>query len=271
MYSIIKFTKKTDLSQYDYVFKDFKEFYSIADFLGLPLTGVYKIAVVTTITKDVDSFIANEKKYSHLSVHIFMEDQALAVVESINPEANFEERVNTYELFKEMIAERSLLFDRYMIYKLYRSIEHTAIEMMNALDMLQEKITPGSLITEEVLSKWFTLNDVIYPSQVLDKFLELDRNRWRMLNKCLTQMDNDVIVGSTVKELKNRVLSKAAYFKTGTAQERVRKMNTSNLLIAYRVFVTERKGINDAFMLYKFYECGTSAVDIKGGQEVVNI
>lgn len=268
MYSVIKYTKKTDLSGYDYIFKNFKEFYNVADYLYMPLIGVYKIAIITHSTEDVESFLSQENRYSHLSVSIFMEEQAIAVLESHNPEAHFEETVNSYEVFKQLISERNFLFDRYMIYRLYRSIDHDTVSMMNALDKISNNRQKNELITEELLSKLFVLNDIVYPSQVLMRFLNMEGKRWDLLHVCLSQIDNDVIVGSIVKELKKFVISKAEYFKTGQTSDRIKKLNTQNLITAYRVFVAERGGINDAFILFKFYENGLSTIDIKGGRNV---
>lgn len=268
MYTVVKYTKKTDLGGYDYTFKGFDEFYRTADYLYVPLIGIYKIAVITHEIDDVESFISQESKYSHLSVTILMEEQALTILESHNPEAHFEETVNSYELFKQMINERSFLFDRYMIYRLYRSIDHDTVSMMNALDKIADNNKKGGLITEELLSKLFVLNDIVYPNQVLSRFLNMEWRRWELLHVCLSQIDNDVLVGSIVKELKKLVVAKAEYFKTGEATDRIKQLNTQNLITAYRVFVAERGGINDAFILFKFYENGLSTIDIKGGRNV---
>lgn len=268
MYSIAKYVKKTDLSEFDYVFKNFNEFYKTARFLFRPLIGVYKLAVITTVVKDVEEFISNEAQYSHLSVTIYMEEQAMTVVENNNPEAHFEETVNSYDVFKKMISERSLLFDKYMIYRLYRSIDHDQVSMMVALDKITNIYKQSELLTEEKLSKLFVINDIVYPSQVLLKFVNMERNRWKLFNMCSGQIDNDVLVGAIVKELRWLVTAKAEYFKTGEANDRIKTLNTQNLMVAYRVFITERKGINDAMMLFKFYESGLSALDIKGGCNV---
>lgn len=268
MYSITKYTKKADLSGYDYVFKKFDEMYRTIDYLYLPLVGVYKVAIITTDTKAVNDFISNEDKYKHINVHFLMEEQAIQVIENSNPEANFEDTVNSYSIFNDMITSRKLLFDKYMIYKLYRSIDHDTASMMNALDKIVDTYKVGELLTEEKLSKIFVLNDIVYPSQVLLKFINMDNNRWSLFRKCIMQIDNDVLVGSVVKELRKLVSAKAAYFRSGDAPDRIKQLNTQNLMMAYRVFISGRTSINDAYLLFKFYESGVSAVDIRGGQNV---
>lgn len=268
MYTIVKYTKKVDLGQYDYVFKTFDEFYKVVKYLYVPLVGVYQVAVITVDTASVIDFIENEADYSHLSVNILMEEQAMQAVENVKPESHFEEGINYYEVFKQMITQRGLLFDRYMIYKLYRSIDHDTITMMSVLDKLLEVYGTNTVLTEDKISEYYPLNDVIYPGQVLDRFLELYKYRWGLLERCQKQISNDVLVGAIVKELKKRVEAKAEYFKSGQTNKRTKEMNTRNLLIAYRVFVSERSGINDAFMLFKFYESGVSALQIKGGKNV---
>lgn len=268
MYSITKFRKDLNGVQFDYTFNKFSDFYKIADVLYLPLMGVYKIAVITTDIEDVQNFIKVEDKYSHLSVSIFMEESALSVIEETVVDAYIEETINSYEVFKRMITERNLLFDRYMIYKLYRSIEHDTVSLMTALDKLLEEYGAGELLTEEKISRLFVINNITYPSQVLVKFINMENNRWRLLDMCLSQIDNDVLVGSVCKEIRKLTSEKAEYFKTGDGADRIKKLNTRNLLTAYSVFISERKGINDAFILFKLYESGISQVDLLGGKNV---
>lgn len=268
MYSIAKFRKDLNGIQFDYTFNKFSEFYKIADTLYLPLIGVYKIAVITDDVEAVKEFIQIEEKYKHLSVMIFMEESALNYIEEIIVDAYIEESKNSYDVFKRMISERHLLFDKYMIYKLYRSIEHDVVSLMNALDRLSEVYGIEELLTEEKVSKLFVLNDIVYPSQVLIKFINMESNRWRLLNVCLSQIDNDILVGSVCKEIKRLVNEKAEYFKTGDGNKRIKQLHTKNLLTAYSVFISERKGINDAFILFKLYESGISQVDLLGGKNV---
>lgn len=269
MYSIVEYKKGCDFSQFHYVLKSFDEFYNIARYLYLPLVGVYKLAVITISDEDVNNFIKIQEKYSHISVTIFMESQAMKVVEDSNPEANFELLANSYTVFKQLIMDRGLLFDRYMIYKLYRSIDHDMVTMIESLDKLVDKFGSDTLLTEDKISSLFVLNDVIYPSQVLLKFINMDNGRWRLLKLCSSQIDNDVLVGSIVKEIRKLMEAKAAYFKEGSTNDRIKNLNTQNLVIAYRVFISERCGINDAFLLFNLYENGLSAIDVKGGKNVI--
>lgn len=271
MYSIVKSTSEDDFSGFDYIFKKIEEFEQVVPYLYLPLSGVYRVALVTTNIDNVLDIIQNEQKYSNLALTIFMEEQAMDKVASYVPEANFEQSINTYQMFVDLVAERHLLFERHLLYKVYRSIDHNLIEMMNVLDEIVMKFGSEIEITEKQVSTIIAINDIVYPRQVIMKFIEMDIYRWRLYNKCIKQLGNDIMIGSFVKSLKDFVKAKTRYLKTGQGNKYIREMNTSNLAIAYRIFVTERVSINDSYILLKLYENGVSEKDLLGGKGIVSI
>lgn len=268
MYRLVKYTKKIDLSNYDYVFKDFSDFYDITYYIKYPLFGVYGIAIITNQINDTLRFIDDEEKYFHLDITIMMEEAQIQKVSVMRPDVKSEQLAGAYDTWKRMIGERELLFDEYMTYKLYASIEHDTSSMVEALDLVKSEYPNGELITEERLNKLFVLNNIVYPRQVLLKFLNMERSRWKLLRMCQEQMDNGVIVGATVNNIKKLIEEKAVYFKTGIAHEQLKRVNTQNLIIADKVFCTNRYGLEDPFILYKLYENGKSVEDIKGGSNV---
>lgn len=266
MYNLHKFKKKLQYSQYDYVFKKFEDMYRIVNLLTLPLVGVYKICVVSNEIKDIMSFIDKEQDYMQLQVDIYTDQSVLDYVSRYNPSAQIVANESDYDIFLRLISERGILFDKYCIYKLYSSIEHDLSYMIESLDLIVQEHGKNEMITLDMLSQLFVINDLVYPSNVLRKFLAQDRNRFKILQKCLSQMDNDVVVGATVKEIKRLIGTKADYLKHGVSEDkRIKSIDTENLLLAYKVFVSERGGINDAFILYKLYEMGVTTIDIKEG------
>lgn len=266
MYSVFKYKKKMQYSEYDYVFKDIKDFYPIAERLTLPLVGVYKVCVICFIQEDIENFIKRESEFFSLQVDLYTEQKVIDNLLKYHPSIRVSGSESMYDIFMRLISERGILFDKYCIYKLYSSIEHDSAHMIEALDLIVQEYGKKNLITQDMLSQLFVLNDTVYPSQVLRKFLAQDRRRYRSLNICISQMDNDIVVGATVKEIKRLIGLKAEYFKTSTTDDRIKTINTENLLLAYKVFISERSGINDAFILYKLYDTGLTTLDIMKGK-----
>lgn len=269
MYRVLKFTKKIDLSVFDYVFKSFDEFYDVTCYIKYPLFGVYKIAIITNIVDDTIKFVDNEDSYFHLDISIFMEDAQIEHVMSVRPELKTEESSGAYDIWKNMIGERELLFDKYMTYKLYQSIEHDTTSMVEAIDLVKHEYPEsGELITEDKLRKLFVLDDTIYPRQVLMKFLGMERNRWKLLKMCMKQIDSGVITGATSNNIKKLLVAKATYLKTGEGIEYIKRIPTRNLLTAYKTFCTKRFGFDDPYVLYVLYENGLSVEEVRGGANV---
>lgn len=263
-----KLTKKADFSIYDYVFKKFDDFYDLNTFIKFPLFGVYSIAVVTSQIPDIIEFIRNEEKYIHLDITLFVEEAQIERLAIKLPDINISGSSGEYDTWLQMISDRELLFDDYMTYKLYSSIEHNTAAMLDALDLLKAEYKNGEKITRERLDRLFVINDIIYPRQVLIKFINMEKTRWKLLDMCMKQMDGGLIVGATVNNIRKMIEGKANYFNSGDSKEYMRRINTANLLIAYKVFCTERNNVDDPFILYKFYENGLSVGEIKGGSNV---
>lgn len=269
MYRVIKYTKKVDLSIFDYVFKTFEEFYNITCYIKYPLFGVYRIAVITNNVNDTIRFVDDEGKYFHLDITIMMEEAQIERVSVVRPDLKTEETAGVYDTWKNMIGERGLLFDKYMTYKLYQSVEHDTASMVETLDMVKREYPmPGDLITEDKLRKLFILNDTVYPRQVLMKFLNMERSRWKLLKMCMSQIDAGVITGATSNNIKKLLADKAVYLRTGDGSDYIKRIPTRNLLIANKVFCTKRYGLDDPYILYTLYENGKSVGDIRGGANV---
>lgn len=100
----------------------------------------------------------------------------------------------------------------------------------------------------------------MYPRTVLLSYLELDRYRTQKLEKCQKEMNNEVIIGAMVNNIKKFVKEKNIYFKTGKCSNLIKSINTDNLNIMYRVLVVERNGLNDINILLSLYERGNERI-----------
>ena len=172
------------------------------------------------------------------------------------------DKVSYYQMFKELLSKRDILIDKQALNVLYSSVEHTHEDLSKTVDVLYDNFGSNNNITEKMLSELFVLNKIVYPRQVLIAYLRLDRWRSVKLRTCLESMDNDVVLGAMIKNIKALFDSKVVYFKTGKANELVKSLNTFNINLMYRVLVLERNGMKDVKLLLSMYERGLSCNDI---------
>jgi len=257
-----KLGKKTrDTIAYDYTFKDFKSFYEIAQILTYKLVGRFQIKIETDRVADVEEFIRKEKDFKTLDIYIHMPEASLDILLQRNTNVHVRDKVKMFEVFKELVSEQKILFDRGAIYTLYNSIPHETDAMEAALKQISREYPSGTKVTENMLSKLFILNKVVYPRSVLVSFIYMERYRWSKLQKSVEMLGNDVVVGAMVKNIKQFIKDKATYYRTGQASTFIKSLNTDNLLLMYRVLVSERKGLDDAALLLTLYERGMSTHD----------
>lgn len=263
MYKLVPAKKKQSTEIYHYVFDGFKVFYSIACGLTVPLKGKYYICVKSDNVNEILEFISNEGVYSYLMVDIITQQNIIDFITMRDQHVNTAENVSPYHIFKELIKQRELLFDSVKtIDVLYGSIEHSEEDMVKALDLLVSEIGVKTMITEDLLGKYFILNKVVYPRQVLTAYLKMTRWRESKLEKCLSVFGNDVMLGSFVKTLKTLVKDKAVYYRTGKDNYLIRDVDIRNILMMYRIFVVERYGMNDIHLLLDYYERGVTGYDL---------
>lgn len=237
------------------------------EYITLPLFGVYNVGIKCNSIDGYFSFQKVASRYKAVTIYIIMDEEIINYVVAMRPETNVGEEKSPYTLLLELIQERGLLFDKYQISRLYSAIGHEVSDMVEALDRIQSEYPKGTLIDKERLNKLFIIEDIVYPRSVLIAFLRMDKNRYRMLAACEKSMGSGIVVGATAKQIKNLIAEKAKYFMTGECRNVIKKINTQNLLLLYKIFITERGGINDPFTLYKLYESGVSALEVREGEK----
>lgn len=264
MYTILlkKGKQQSDITGFDYAFKKFELFYTIVENLNVKLNGRYKIKVDDDNIEQVLKFIDRESEFSNLSVFIYLPETSLEYVQKARPSANFQGVVKMIDIFKTLVKEYGLLFAKGVMYTLYNSIPHEIVDMEEAVKTLQKEYGTGVEITEQMVSKHFIINKVIYPRTVLLSYLSMNRWRQSKLCKSVEMLGNDLVLGAMVKNVKQFMEDKVTYYKTGRTTPLVRSIDTQNLQQMYRILVTERYGINDVFLLMNMYERGLSFYDL---------
>lgn len=262
MYTLIEARKKLPPKDFDYVFKNYKDFYNIADMISYSIHGRYLIAIKTEDIHATEEFIVKENKYSALNVEIYMPAAAIDYLTQRKPDLPVQGAVSMFSVFKDLIAERGILFDKKVILTLYSSIQHDVPSMEAALSEIEMEYGKDVLITEKMLESLFILNKLVYPRTVLLSYLKMERWRENKLNKSIEQFGDDVVLWAMRKNVKKILEDKVAYFKTGQANWVTKSVNTGNLMLMYRVLVSERCNVTDITLLLSLYERGLSVYDI---------
>lgn len=258
MYIIRKLDKKKiDWASLDFQFEHLEDFYEVAQNLTVPLFGKYKISVVIRNYEEIKDFKFNAEKYESLDIMLLCTKELLDYISLRDMEANIEDNLSMFTVFKEMIGRKQLLMEPNVVSVLYNSIGHTPEEMEEALMQIKMEYDEiGTNITVKMLEKMFIINDAIYPRTVAIEFINQRPYRWNTLDRLLKDWNNDLVVGSIVKNVKKFMEQKAAYYKSGDTNGLIRILNTKNLIWMYQVFVTDRTDINDIKLLFHLYENG---------------
>lgn len=260
MYVIRKAKKKATYPDTNYVFKDFKSFYEIAEFLSVPIFGKYTIVIKTEDVSQISEFLEVEQSYAEFVIYIYTSQAVIDYLALRKSTLKVEDRKSEYNTFIELIKKHEILFAKGVDDILYKSITHEYDEMDNTL--LKIKVEYGSReVTERMLEELVVLNKVIYPRQVLMSYLRLDRWRLQKLRKCVEQMGNDVVFWSIRKTLKEMIKSKAQYLKSGIDNRGIKYVNSNNLAYMYRTFVIGNAGLKDVELLMHLYEKGETVYD----------
>lgn len=262
MYTIIPSKKKEIVKQYDYIFKNYKAFYELAQGITYTLTGRYNIAIQTDDINETIQFMQNEASFDALIIDIYLPNSAVEYIRARYPGARIAESFSDYTVFMELVQKKSVYFDKYVATLLYKSIQHDVASMEEALEKIVQEYGNKQMITRKMLESLFIINDYVYPREVLLAYIQMDRYREVKLRKCLTQFDKSLVLNAMIKNVKQLVKDKAAYFKTGQASSQVKGVNTTNLLLMYRCLVAERGSFNDIEIILKLYERGDTIYGI---------
>lgn len=263
MYAIIekKGRDNTDFN-YDYIFKDFSQFYEIADTLTYSIFGRYKIKIITEDIEEVIRFIKYESRYQSLDIHIYMPEAAIDYIQQRDTKISIQGSIKDIDIFKGLISNKNILFEKGVMYTLYNSISHDLDSMEKALNTIVSEFGIGVPVSEKMLNTLFVLNKTVYPKTVLISFIQMERYRWIKFEKSISVVGNQVLLGAMIKNMKQFIKDKVIYYKTGRASSLTKSLNINNLMLLYRILVSERNGFNDAKLLLTLYERGISAYDI---------
>ena len=262
MYAIYERRGKKALLRADYVFEDFKDFYNIAENLGVPFHGTYSINIVDDDIKAVQDFISVSDKYRHLDIRIYASSATIDYITMYKPGLPVASMQKDYDIYLELVGEHRLFFEKRAMVTLYNSIDHDRDSMNDALTLLEQEYGRYKEITEPMLSKFFILNKVTYPRTVLIAYLRQDYNRQRLLTKCINDVGKDVALGAMVKNIKLLFEKKVEYLKTGKGEWIIKELNTRNVDLMYRILYLEKHKLNDIEILLDLYERGLSVDDI---------
>lgn len=254
---------------HDYEFESFKDFYNICNLLTYKLNGQYSIGVVCDDYEEIKEFMAKESRYFMFSINVYTSESILNYIGMRDPKARIAMSKSYFEIFKDLITERSLLFESVSLVSLiYSSISHEIVDMQEVLDSLLIKYGTNRVITEKDVSEIVIINKMTFPRQVLLAYLKMDRFRENKLKRCLVDMGNTIALGAMVKGINQLLKDKIRYYQTGEGNWVVRTLDIRNIILMYRVLVLERHGVNDCELLLKLYERGTTCNVIVYGQEV---
>jgi len=262
MYRLVEAKKGSKSEQkHDYTFKDFDSFYRIANILIVPFEGRYSIAINSSDVEQILNFIKIEEEYSHLMVFIYVPKEVLTFMTMRHSNLKVSGQVKPIEEFKTVVNKHSILFKKGVDYILFNSIEHTIESYEEALTTIKQEYGSHVEITEQMLSKIFNLNKLVYPRSVLIDYLWLRRYRVFKLNKCIESMGNDICLFACINNVEDFMKQKIRYYTTGLGSDFIKTIDIHRLELMYRVLVVERNGIKDMKLLMELYERGLSADD----------
>lgn len=254
---------------HDYQFETFKDFYEVCGQLTYKLDGRYSVGIVTDDVGAIKEFLGIELKYSYFLISIYTSDSVLEYIAMYKSGVNVAENVSYFDIFKQLISEKRLLFESIkLVNLLYSSIGHTIGEMQETLDSLLVQYGTDHVITEKDVSSIVVLTNIMYPRQVLIAYLQMDRYRKSKFRKCINDVGNDVMLGAMVKGVTQLLKDKILFYKTGEGNWITKTLDFRNIILMYRVLVVERHRVNDCELLLELYERGLSCNAIVYGEEI---
>ena len=261
MYFLYKKSKKAVLPKFDYMLKNFNEFYDLAKVLDISFHGAYNINIKSDNYDDIIGFINMSESYRYLIVYIETNQTLIDYIALRKPDVSLKDSKSDFEIYKDLIAKYRILFDKKSISLLYGSIGHEYDEMESALSLIKTTFPNVRPVTEKELSQLFVLNDLIYPRQVCIYFLLFDRWRYSKLERCIEYFGNDLVLYSIRKTIRNLYDEKVKYLKTGAGSKLIKSLSINNILHMLRCMDYERDGFMDIRTILMMYEKGVSIND----------
>lgn len=164
-----------------------------------------------------------------------------------------------WDLLEELISERRMLFDKGCVRVLYNAVDSKNKDgFEQALIKLQEAYPGSHVITREDIAKYYYVQDVVFPREVLIEFLLRKRSRWKMYRLCKKAYPASLIFYAMRENLDKIISMKGKYYETGKRDYLSTQIPASNIARMKSMFLM---GIKDPFIILKLYEGGIQIYD----------
>lgn len=261
MYYLYKKSKQVQLPQFHYRFKRFDEFYDLANRMKISIFGVLYINIVSDAYDDIVNFIEVSEQYSGMIIYIEVNEALLGYIKLAKPYASMLSGQSNYEVYKTLVNKYSILFDKGVMDKVYFSIGHSYEEMDEAMILIKDSYPNEVMITLEMATKIFVIEDLIYPRSVLISYLRLDRGRRNNLDKCVEYFGNDLVLYSMRKTMRKFLKEKISYLKSGKGSYLIKTIPVCNLIFMADVLDYNRHGFKEIKTIMVLYEKGETIND----------
>lgn len=244
---------------FDYVVSSIEDLKELMKDIYKPIFGEYVIKLTLKELQDIKYVVQNQGMFGHLKLYVCLSSSVFKKFQLAMPNADLKSKMTLYEYMMEGIGTRGLLIDKDAVRSLYSSIGKTREEVDIALDILSNNFGRYLRITKKELSKYFALNEIVYPRTVLLDYIRLSRFRKSRLHRCLRDIDDDIVLAAMVKNIKALHKEKVKYLSTGLGSDLIRKLNTRNINLLYYILVVAKPyHLNDVVVLLELYERGIS-------------
>lgn len=262
MYYLYKKSKRVQLPEFHYRFKNFDELYDLLKYIRVSITGAYYINIISDKYEDVIQFIDSSDSYKDVFVYIEVNEALFNYIRLAKPSVSILGTMSNFDMFRELISKHAILFDKGIPEKVYFSIGHSYEEMDEAL-MLVKDTYPDSnkVVTLSDVEKLFVIDNIVYPRSVLIMYLRMERGRERNLNKCLEYFGNNLVLYSMRKNARNLLKEKIAYLKSGNGSYLIKTVPTENLVKILKALDYDRMGFTEIKTIMNMYEKGVSVYD----------
>ena len=252
--------KKANLVNVDFWFKSKELFDNFLPNLTTKISGPYKVVVYVDAEDDLRDMIKREEQFQAINLYIVASRNLLHVVSTRLNRVKILEDKLTLETFKKLLIFYSIHLADGCLKTLWREIGSDPILANQTLESLSLAY-PNTLITKEIISREFNMDNTIYPRQVLLAFLSNSRWRWNNLRKCESYFGVDMTYYSMRKGI--RYLQKAleTYYETGDAPEYIRGLSYQNVLIMRKCLEYQNNNVHDVYLILYLYEKGGLSIN----------
>lgn len=261
MYYLYKKSKQVQLPHFHYRFKRFDEFYDLANRMKISIFGVLYINIVSDAYEDIVNFIEVSEQYNGMIIYIEVNEALLGYIKLAKPYTSMLSGQSNYEVYKTLVNKYSILFDKGVMDKVYFSIGHSYEEMDEAMLLIKDSYPNEVMITLEMATKIFVIEDLIYPRSVLISYLRLDRGRRNNLDKCVEYFGNDLVLYSMRKTTRKFLKEKISYLKSGKGSYLIKTIPVCNLTLMTDVLDYNRHGFKEIKTIMALYEKGETIND----------